>query len=153
MVIQSGPLTRTLGDVVFGGSSMAVGSPTNMGRVCHELAKGEIKRIRIELTLDLFSRRAINVPGILMGAVYGASTEDIESYRKVVGDVLKRGLPVELTEVSEPEVQRIWIETKEGTAMVDSRNRGGGRLTIVDALPSRDEALAAAKRLGIVVAP
>jgi len=109
--------------------------------------------LRIELTLDLFSRRAINVPGILMGAVYGASTEDIESYRKVVGDVLKRGLPVELTEVSEPEVQRIWIETTEGTAMVDSRNRGGGRLTIVDALPSRDEALAAAKRLGIVVAP
>ena len=93
MVIQSGPLTRTLGDVVFGGSSMAVGSPTNMGRVCHELAKGEIKRIRIELTLDLFSRRAINVPGILMGAVYGASTEDIASYRKVVGDVLKQGLP------------------------------------------------------------
>ena len=153
MVIQSGPLTRTLGDVVFGGSSMAVGSPTNMGRVCHELAKGEIKRIRIELTLDLFSRRAINVPGILMGALYGASTEDIASYRKVVGDVLKRGLPVDLLEVSEPEVQRIWIETDKGKAMVDSRNRGGGRLTIVDALPSRDEALAAAKRLGIVVAP
>jgi L-serine dehydratase len=153
MVMQSGPLTQTLGDVVFGGSSMAVGSPTNMGRVCHELAKGEIKRIRIELTLDLFSRRAINVPGILMGALYGASTEDIESYRKVVGDVLKRGLPVELVEVSEPEVQRIRIETNEGTAMVDSRNRGGGRLTIVDALPSREEALAAAKRLRIVVAP
>ena len=153
MALQSGPLTRTLGDIVFGGSSMAVGSPTNMGRVCHELAKGEIKRIRIELTLDLFSRRAINVPGILMGALYGASTEDIESYRKVVGDVLKRGLPIELTEVSEPEVQRIWIETAEGTAMVDSRNRGGGRLTIVDALPSREEALMAAKRLGIVVAP
>lgn len=152
MVSQSGPLTKTLGDVVFGGSSMAVGSPTNMGRVCHELAKGKIKRIRIELTLDLFSRRAINVPGILMGAVYGASTEDIESYRKVVGDVLKQGLPVELVEVSEPEVQRIRIETDQGIAMVDSRNRGGGRLTIVDALPSREEAVAAAKRLGIVVA-
>ena len=152
MVSHSGPLTLTLGEVVFGGSSMAVGSPTNMGRVCHELAMGEIKRIRIELTLDLFSRRAINVPGILMGALYGASTEDIESYRKVVGDVLKRGLPVELVEVSEPEVQRIRIETDRGTAMVDSRNRGGGRLTIVDALPSREEAVAAAKRLGIVVA-
>jgi L-serine dehydratase len=36
--------------------------------------------------------------------------------------------------------------------MVDSRNRGGGRLAIVDALPSREEAIAAAKRLGIVVA-
>ncbi|MEW6335080.1 MAG: L-serine ammonia-lyase, iron-sulfur-dependent, subunit alpha [Thermodesulfobacteriota bacterium] len=153
MAAQSAPLTRTLGDVVFGGSSMAVGSPTNMGRVCHELAKGEITRIRIELTVDLFSRRAINVPGILMGALYGASTEDIDSYRRVVGDVLARGLPVELVEVPEPEVQRIWIETKTDKAMVDSRNRGGGRLTIVDALPSRDEALAAARRLGIVVAP
>jgi L-serine dehydratase len=153
MAAQSGPLTRTLGDVVFGGSSMAVGSPTNMGRVCHEMVKGEITRVRIELTVDLFSRRAINVPGILMGALYGASTEDIESYRKVVGDVLKRGLPVELIEVPEPEVQRIWLETKEGKAMLDSRNRGGGRLTIVDAIPSREEALAAAKRLGIVVAP
>jgi L-serine dehydratase len=153
MVIQSSSITRTLGDVVFGGSSMAVGSPTNMGRVCHEMVKGEITHIRIELTLDLFSRRAINVPGILMGALYGANTEDIESYRKVVADVLQRGIPVELIQVAEPEVQRIWLQTKEGRAMVDSRNRGGGRLAIVDAIPSREEALAAAKRLGIIVAP
>jgi L-serine dehydratase len=152
MVKQSGPLTKTMGDVVFGGSSLAVGSPTNMGRVCHELAKDEITRIRIELTIDLFSRRAINVPGILMGALYGASTADIESYRKAVTDVLQRGIPVEISQVSEPEVQRIWIETKAGTAMVDSRNRGGGRLTIVNALPSREEAVVAANRLGIVVA-
>ncbi len=153
MVIQSGPLTKTLGDIVFGGSSMAVGSPTNMGRLCHEMAKGEITRIRIELTMDLFSRRAINVPGILMGALYGTTTDDIESYRKVVQDVLRRGIPVEVNEVYEPEVQRIRIETIEGMAMVDSRNRGGGRLAIVDALPSREEALTAAKRLGIVVVP
>jgi len=153
MVIQSSSITRTLGDVVFGGSSMAVGSPTNMGRVCHEMVKGEITHIRIELTMDLFSRRAINVPGILMGALYGANTEDIESYRKVVADVLQRGIPVELIQVAEPEVQRIWLQAKGGDAMVDSRNRGGGRLAIVDALPSREEALAAAKRLEIVVAP
>ena len=153
MVLQSSPITRTMGDVVFGGSSMAVGSPTNMGRVCHEMAKGEITHIRIELTLDLFSRRAINVPGILMGALYGANTEDMESYRQVVADVLQRGIPVELIEVAEPEVQRIWLQAKGGDAMVDSRNRGGGRLAIVDALPSREEALAAAKRLGIIVAP
>jgi len=153
MVLQSSPITRTMGDVVFGGSSMAVGSPTNMGRVCHEMAKGEITHIRIELTLDLFSRRAINVPGILMGALYGANTEDMESYRRVVADVLQRGIPVELIEVAEPEVQRIWLQAKGGDAMVDSRNRGGGRLAIVDALPSREEALAAAKRLGIIVAP
>jgi L-serine dehydratase len=60
---------------------------------------------------------------------------------------------VELVPVAEPEVQRIWLETKEKKVMVDSRNRGGGRLAIVDALPSREEALAEAKRLGIVVAP
>jgi len=152
LVAQAPPVTRTLGEVVFGGSSMAVGSPTNMGRVCRELVKGEITRVRVELTTDLFHRRAINVPGILMGAIYGAATADIEAYRKVVPDVLKRGIPVELIEVKEPEVQRIWLETNEGSAMVDSRNRGGGRLTIVDALPSREAAVAAAERLGIVVA-
>ena len=152
MVAEAPPLTRTLGEVVFGGSSMAVGSPTNMGRVCHELVKGEITRVRVELTTDLFHRRAINVPGILMGAIYGASTADIEAYRKVVPDVLEKGIVVELVEVPEPEVQRIWLETKEGRAMVDSRNRGGGRLTIVDAVPSRDAAVKAAERLGIVVA-
>lgn len=151
MASQCSSVTQTLGDVVFGGSSMAVGSPTNMGRIGHEMAKGEITGIRIELTVDLFSRRAINVPGILMGALYGANTEDIESYRKVVADVVCRGIPVEIIQTDEPEVQRIWVEGKETSSMVDSRNRGGGRLAIVDALPSRDEALAAARRLGIVV--
>ena len=154
LAAQSPSIRQALGDVVFGGSSMAVGSPTNMGRICHELARGqEALRIRIELTSDLFSRRAINVPGILMGALYGASTDDIASYRKVVADVLARKIPVELVEVAEPEVQRIRIETAAGGAMVDSRNRGGGRLAIVDAAPSLDAAIAAAGRLGIVVAP
>jgi L-serine dehydratase len=152
MVKQSPPLTKTLGEIVFGGSSMAVGSPTNMGRVAHKLAGGQINRVRIELTHDLFSRRAINVPGILMGALYGSQTDDIESYRRVVGDVLRSGIPVELVPVAEPEVQRIYLETNEKKIMVDSRNRGGGRLTIVDALPSKEEAVAAAKELGIVVA-
>jgi hypothetical protein len=87
-----------------------------------------------------------------MGALYGSQTDDIESYRRVVGDVLRSGIPVELISVAEPEVQRIWLETGEKKVMVDSRNRGGGRLTIVDALPSREEALAAARDLGIVVA-
>ena len=152
LVAQSPSIRHSLGDVVFGGSSMAVGSPTNMGRICHELAGGEPVRIRIELTSDLFSRRAINVPGILMGAVYGSATDDIESYRKVVADVLSRKIPIELVEVKEPEVQRIRIETAEGSAMVDSRNRGGGRLAIVDAEPSLEAAIEAAGRLGIVVA-
>jgi L-serine dehydratase len=152
LVQQSAPLTQTLGEIVFGGSSMAVGSPTNMGRIAHRLAGGEITRVKIELTHDLFSRRAINVPGILMGALYGSRTDDIDSYRRVVGDVLRRGLPVELLPVAEPEVQRIRLETKEERVMVDSRNRGGGRLAIMDALPSKEAALAAAKELGIVVA-
>ncbi len=116
------------------------------------MVRGKITGIRIELTMDLFSRRAINVPGILMGALYGAGTEDIESYRKVVADVLQKGLPVELIQVKEPEVQRIWLHGEAGNAMVDSRNRGGGRLAIVNALPSREEAMSVAERLGIVVA-
>jgi L-serine dehydratase len=87
-----------------------------------------------------------------MGALYGSQTDDIENYRRVVGDVLRRGIPVELVPVAEPEVQRIWVETKDKKVMVDSRNRGGGRLAIVDALPSREAAIAAAKNLGIVVA-
>lgn len=153
LAAQGGSIPQALGDVVIGGSSLAVGSPTNMGRICHELVRGDIIGIRIELTLDLFSRRAINVPGILMGAVYGANTQDIESYRKVMADVLWRKIPVELLQVEEPEVQRIWIQATEQSAMVDSRNRGGGRVSIVDALPSRQEAIAAAKRLRIVVVP
>jgi L-serine dehydratase len=36
--------------------------------------------------------------------------------------------------------------------MVDARNRGGGRVGIIDAKPSREEALRVAKRLGIEVA-
>jgi len=153
LVAQSSSICQTLGDVVIGGSSLAVGSPTNMGRICHELVRGKITGIRIELTLDLFSRRAINVPGILMGSLYGATTQDNESYRKVMTDVLHRKIPVELIQVEEPEVQRIWIQATEQSAMVDSRNRGGGRISIVDARPSREEAITAANRLGILVVP
>jgi len=35
--------------------------------------------------------------------------------------------------------------------MVDTLNRGGGRLVLRDASPSKDEALKIAKELGIVV--
>ena len=35
--------------------------------------------------------------------------------------------------------------------MVDAKNRGGGRVAIVDAKPSLKEALIAAERLGIEV--
>ena len=57
-----------------------MGSPTSMGRIAHELYEGEIKKISIGLTSDLFARRAINVPGILMWAVLGASTRGIKAY-------------------------------------------------------------------------
>ncbi|MDI7259936.1 MAG: hypothetical protein QME90_08455 [Thermodesulfobacteriota bacterium] len=38
----------------------------------------EIRKTEIDLTTDLFSRRAINLPAILMGAIYGAKTGDVE---------------------------------------------------------------------------
>jgi hypothetical protein len=62
-----------------------------------------------------------------------------------------RGIDISLKEVTEPEVQRIRIQADERSVFLDSRNRGGARVAIVDATPSRDEALAAAKTLGIQI--
>jgi L-serine dehydratase len=152
LVESSNPIIHPFGEAVVGGSSIAVGSPTNMGRIAHELMKGEIKKISIGLTTDLFARRAINVPGILMGAIFGASTKDIKMYNKVLREVSKRGIGVEITQINEPEVQRIYIEATRGDAMVDSLNRGGGRIKLVDAKPSLKEAMLAADRLGIKLA-
>jgi len=146
------PITHPFGEAVVGGSSIAVGSPTNMGRIAHELFRGEIKRISIGLTVDLFARRAINVPGILMGAVFGASTKDIKMYNKVLEEVSKKRIEIEITQIDEPEVQRISIEATEGSAMIDALNRGGGRIKLVDAKPSLEKAITAAKRLGIKLA-
>ena len=72
-------ILNTLGDAVVGGSSQAVAAPTN-ARIGHELVqnKGKIQRIAVELYPELFARRSINIPGVLMGAVYGASTSDYE---------------------------------------------------------------------------
>lgn len=151
MVSCSRPLTQVLGDVVVGGSSMAVGSPTNMARICHEMISGKIKQIDIDLTTDLFSRRAINLPAILMGAIYGAKTDDVEMYHKVFELPEVKDIEIKVNRVETPEVQRIRIEASEKGAMIDARNRGGGRVAIVDAEPSRQEALDAARRLGIEV--
>ena len=145
------PISHPFGDIVIGGSSMAVGSPTNMGRIAYELIEGEIKEIKIELTYDLFVRRAINIPGILMGAVFGAKTDDIKAYKSVVNYVKEKGIKVIIKKAEEPEIQRIFIKTSCGDYMVDSRNRGGGRITIINAIPSKEKAAAAAKKLGIVV--
>ncbi len=151
LISSSRPLTQVFGDVVVGGSSIAVGSPTNMARICHAMIAGEIKKIEIDLTVDLFSRRAINIPAILMGAIYGARTDDSELYHKIFELPEIKNIEVKINKIDIPQVQRIRIETTETSAMVDAKNRGGGRVAIVDAKPSLKEALIAAERLGIEV--
>ena len=151
LISSSRPLTQVFGDVVVGGSSIAVGSPTNMARICHAMIAGEIKKIEIDLTVDLFSRRAINIPAILMGAIYGARTDDAELYHKIFELPEIKNIEVKINKVDIPQVQRIRIEATERSAMVDAKNRGGGRVAIVDAKPSLKEALIAAERLGIEV--
>jgi len=151
LIASARPVTKILGDVVVGGSSMAVGSPTNMARICHAMIAGKITRIEIELTIDLFTRRAINVPAILMGAIYGAKTDDVEMYHSVFQRPEIRDIEVTISKADEPQVQRIRIEATDQSAMVDARNRGGGRVAIIDAEPSVEEAQRAAEALGIEV--
>lgn len=151
LIASSRPVTKILGDVVVGGSSMAVGSPTNMARICHEMVAGKIKKIEIELTIDLFTRRAINAPAILMGAIYGAKTDDVDMYHSIFQRPEIKDIEVTIKKADMPEVQRIRIEATKKSAMVDARNRGGGRVAIIDATPSVEEAVQAAERLGIEV--
>lgn len=151
LAVGSMPITNTLGEAVVGGSSQAVGSPTNTGRIAHALSKGKINRVKIELYPELFARRGINVPGALMGAVYGSSTADGKMYGEVMELVEKDGIQVDIVKNEEYQIQKITIDTDEGTYMVDALNRGGGRLVLRDASPSREEAIKIAKDLGIVV--
>lgn len=151
LAARANPVTRPFGEAVVGGSSQGVGSPTNCGRIAHYLAKGEIKKVKIELYSELFARRAINVPGILMAAVEGAGTSDAAAYREILGTVRARGIQVEILEIAEPSVQRVTIEADGQNAMVDSLNRGGARLVLRDASPSLEAAREIAKQLGIVV--
>ncbi len=151
LVASSRPLTEAFGDVVVGGSSIAVGSPTNMARICHAMISGEIKRIELDLTEDLFARRAINTPAILMGAIYGARTNDVDLYHKIFELPEIKNIEIKINKVTIPEIQRIRIETTEKSAMVDAKNRGGGRVAIIDARPSLQEALDAAASLGIEI--
>jgi L-serine dehydratase len=151
MMANCRPLTQTMGEVVVGGSSFAVGSPTNMARVAHALTRGRISKIEIELTKDLYSRRAINVPAILMGAVFGSHTSDGEMYAKVMDMPEVCAIDISLKELDMPEVQRIRITADESSVWLDSRNRGGARVAIVDAEPSREAAMVAARNLGIQV--
>lgn len=151
MAARANCITRPFGEAVVGGSSQAVGSPTNAARIAHELISGDVKRVKIELYPELFARRGINVPGILMGAVFGSPTGDSRMYSEVMGRVLAGEIVVEILEVDEAQLQRITVEATGDSSMVDSLNRGGGRLVIRDARPSRDAAIDAAKKLGIVV--
>lgn len=151
LVLNARPITETLGEAVVGGSSQAVGSPANAARIAHFLAKGNIKKVKIELYPELFVRRGINIPGILMAAVFGSSTADYEMYGKVMDKVRQMGIQVEILEIQEYQAQKITIETDEMTSMVDTLNRGGGRLVLQDASPSKDKALEIAQKLGIVV--
>jgi L-serine dehydratase len=145
------PILQTFGDAVVGGSSQAVGSPTNAARIAHALARGRIKKVTAVLYPELFARRAINIPGILMGAVFGAGTGDYELYGQAVDRVKEMGIAVEIVKAGEYGVQKIIIETDEMTCMADTLNRGGGRLVLRDAAPSLEEARQAAARLGIVL--
>lgn len=145
------PLTDTLGEAVVGGSSQAVGSPTNTARIAHYLAKGKIRKVKIELYPELFARRGINIPGILMAAVFGASTADHKMYAEIMETVEKMGIEVEVLKAEEYQLQRITIKTDEMTSVVDALNRGGGRLVLRDASPSKEKAIEVANKLGIVL--
>lgn len=144
-------ITAPFGDAVVGGSSEGVGSPTNCGRLAHFLAKGDIKKVRVEFCPELFARRAINIPGVLMAAVNGCSTSDAEAYKTIMEEVKNRGIEVEVIEVDEPHAQRVYIDATERSSYVKTLNRAGARLVLLDASPSREEALSWAKKLNIVV--
>jgi len=135
MARHANQIIKPFGTAVVGGSSQAVGSPTNTGRLAHFLAKGKICKVIIDLYPELFARRGINIPGILMGAVYGASSADGKMYKEVMERVKADGIEVVINEVDEYQLQRITIETTEGKSVVDARNRGGGRLALVNAEP------------------
>ena len=110
----------------------------------------KVTEITIELYPELFARRTINIPGVLMGAVYGCSTSDYETYEKSVDMVKADGIKVNIVEGHEPSIQKVTITTDKGnTVFVDSLNRGGGRLVLRDA-SDLAAAKAAAERLGIV---
>jgi L-serine dehydratase len=91
------------------------------------------------------------MPAILMAALTGAKTDDVEMYRKVLTLPEIKSVEVEVNKVDVPEVQRIRIEATERWSWIDARNRGGGRVAIVAAEPSREAALEVAAKLGIQV--
>ncbi len=148
---RANPIVKPFGTAVVGGSSQAVGSPTNTGRLAHFLAKGKIKRVVIDLYPELFARRGINIPGILMGAVYGSSTADGMMYKEVMDRVKKDGVEVVINQVDEYQLQRVRVEASEVSSLVDARNRGGGRLAIVRVEPDLERCHELAESLQIEI--
>lgn len=151
LAAKANSIIKPFGEAVVGGSSQAVGSPTNTARIAHALTKGKIKGVKIELYPELFARRGINVPGILMAAVLGASTDNSKAYRDIMQQVLDKKINVEIIQVDESQVQRVTIDATEQGAMVEALNRGGARLVLRNATPSLEEAQKTAQRLGIVL--
>jgi L-serine dehydratase len=147
------PVTNTLGSAVVGGSSQAVGSPTNTARIAHYLAKnkGSIKKVKVELYPELFARRGINMPGVIMGAVFGSPTSDYDMYKSAIDKMNELGIDVEVVMAKEYGLQRVTIETERETVYVDSLNRGGGRLVLRDSSSPIEETEKIAKELGIVL--
>jgi L-serine dehydratase len=84
-----------------------------------------------------------------MGAAYGASTADGAMYRSVMDRILADGIEVQIRQAEEYQVQRVTIEGTERNALVDARNRGGGRLALVHVEPDMEEALRLARELEI----
>lgn len=143
---RANSIVKPFGTAVVGGSSQAVGSPTNTARIAHFLVTGEVKKVTIELYPELFARRGINVPGILMAAVYGAATDNSILYREIMDKVKEKKIEVEILQSDVPQMQKITIETTEGKSVIEALNRGGGRLALISAFPDMVEARKIAKR-------
>ena len=145
-------ITHPFADAVVGGTSEGVGSPTNCARLAHFLAKGEVKKVRVEFCPEMFARRTINVPGVLMAAVNGCATDDAEGYETILAEVKRRGIEVEVIVRDDvPQLQKVIIEATEKNSYVDTLNRAGARLVLRDASAPREEVLELAKKLNIVI--
>lgn len=144
-------ITTPFADAVVGGTSEGVGSPTNCARLAHFLAKGEVKKVRVEFCSEMFARRTINIPGVLMAAVNGSGTDDAKGYETILAEVQEKGIEVEVVEVDEPQVQKVIITASEKDSYVDTLNRAGARLVLRAASAPREEVEALAKKLNIVI--
>ena len=74
------------------------------------------------------------------------------SYEVAVERVKADGVKVNIVRGEEYQIQKVTLVTDKGNSvMVDTLNRGGGRLVLRNATPSLEKAQEAAKKLGIVV--